>query len=98
MNEGIAQKVEILKKVYTSVFNELSRLQIEQKFLERQAQSYIENKLANQPTPEISIEIQKIIEEHDQDFEMLSDYVCHDEGVKLEEPSTFAFEDEGKKH
>jgi predicted ArsR family transcriptional regulator len=61
-----------LKETYHLLFNELSKLQVEEKFLERKAQQLISH-IMSQPMSQASREeteasIQAIIEEHDIDF------------------------------
>ncbi|CAG9319183.1 unnamed protein product [Blepharisma stoltei] len=82
MQKKLENQEETLKQVYNSVFNELSKLQIEEKFLERQAQSLIENMISKHgESPELLEAIQNIIEENDQDFIMQD---MHIENLKQE--------------
>ena len=85
--ENLAKyKQEVLRNMYNLLFNELSKLQIEQKFLERQAQSLVENLLRRSSDPEIKEKINAIIEENDQDLEIIDD-----DSLKFQLPEDFAY-------
>ena len=66
-------KESLLNNIHTLVFNELSKLQIEEKYLERQAQSLIEHALLTTDDPDLKEKIKTLIEDNDPDFDLESD-------------------------
>ena len=66
--------------LYKEIFNELSKLQIEEKFLERQAQTLIE-KIRKSSSFEIQNKLAELLESSDPDFLLQSDYSNHLESI-----------------
>lgn len=54
-------------ELYKEIFNEISKLQIEEKFLERQAQSLVEN-IRKKHCPELEASLNALLESNDPDF------------------------------
>jgi len=70
-----------LKETYHLLFNELSRLQVEEKFMERKAQQLISHMMSQPMTQaakeETITKIQAIIEENDLDFILQQEHLDH---------------------
>lgn len=82
MNNKLEFQEQVLRQLYTHIFDQLSKLQIEEKFLERLAQNLIENIILKYgESTELLEQIQSIIEESDQDLIMQD---MHIENLKSE--------------
>ena len=62
--------------LYKDIFTELSKLQIEEKFLERQAQTLVEE-IRRNSTPELESKLQQLLESNDPDFVLQSEHSNH---------------------
>ena len=62
--------------LYKDLYTELSKLQIEEKFLERQAQSLISDLLSSS-SPSIQSKLESLLEQNDPDFQLLDSHQAH---------------------
>lgn len=67
-------------EIYKIIFDEISKLQIEEKFLERQAESLIENIRKNE-SEEIIEKLQEILDRNDPDLKLQDEYQEHIEKI-----------------
>jgi len=86
MEKHLEHQEHLLSEVHREVFDELSKLQVEQKFMERQAQSLIENLLRKYSySDHITKEIKGIVESNDQDLLLQEEHLKHIKQEHLDE-------------
>lgn len=89
MDSYLNSQEQIINHLYSEVFDELSRLQIEEAFLKRQAQNLIDKLIKEADNKEeMQEKIYGIIEEHDTDFILQDEYMnnLQKEGIIKLEP------------
>jgi predicted ArsR family transcriptional regulator len=76
MEKWVTRLEKEYEDLYNQLFDELSKLQIEEKFLERQAQSLIED-IQTRSSKEIQIKLEELLEGNDPDFMLQTTHIDH---------------------
>jgi hypothetical protein len=84
MEKTLTSLEEEYSKLYKDLFNELSKVQIEQKFMERQAQTLIDD-LRSSADGNLMVLLEEMIESNDPDLILQAEHLSHVNRVTSEE-------------